>query len=160
MYGNAVRPLDAIWFRRRVESLRYLFTQAPLMQSNTQLSFDQLGLTATTSLHRAPTMRAKRLRLVEHLSQTRNRTERTLIWRLPRTPRPYFMFGAKARRACGRPVVKPKNPGRPTATWIDEPRPTAAVGKNAMIKPQDNGIDNHTGNINKINGRKGHRRVD
>ena len=48
MYGKAVRPLDAIRFRRRFEPLRYLFTQTPLMQSNTQLSFDQLGLTTTT----------------------------------------------------------------------------------------------------------------
>ncbi len=160
MYGNAVRSLDAIRFRRRLEFLRYLFTQAPLIQSNAQLSFDQLSLTTRTLLHRAPSMRAKSLRLVEHLSQTRNRTESTLIWRLRPTARPYFMSGLKTRRACGRTVVKPKNPGRSTATRDDKPRPAAAVGKNAVIKPQTTEVDNNTGNINKINGRRCHRRDD
>ena len=158
MYGTTVRSLDTRW-RRRLEFLRQLFTQAPLIQRNTQLSFNQLGFTTTTPFYCTPKIRAKSLRLVEDLSQTRNRTESTLIYRLRLTPRPNTS-GHETSRACGRPVVKPKNPGRPTATRIDEPRPVAAVGEHAVRKPQNNSIDHRARNINKINGRGCHGRAD
>jgi hypothetical protein len=159
MYGTAVRSLDTIRFRRRFEFFRQLLTRAPLIHGNTQLSFDQLSLTTRALLHRSPKMRATSRRLVKQFSQTRNRTESTLIWRLRLTTRPNTPIH-KTSHACGLPIVKPKNPGRSPAAWIDEPRPIATVGEHAVIKPQDNSINNNTRNINKINSRRCRRRVN
>jgi hypothetical protein len=154
MYGNAVGSLDAIRFRRRFEFLRELFPRAPLIQRNTQLSFDQRSLVMRTLLHRAPSMRTKSLRLVEHLSQTRNRINSALVSRQRPTARPYFMYSLKTRRACGRIVVKPENPSRSPATRRNKPRPAAATTKSPVGKPQLNKGDNNTRGVEKLDDRR------
>ena len=120
------------------------------MQRNTQLSFDQLGFTTTASFHRTPSMRAKSLRLVEQLGQTRNRTESALIWRLRPRARPNALH-RKTPTTCGYVVVKAKHPSSTPATLRDKLSPAATIGESTVMKLQLYNSNNRTRNINKIN---------
>ena len=127
-----------------------LLTPASLIHGDTQLSLDQLSFATRTLFHRAPNRLAKSLRLVQHLSQTRNRTESTLIWRLRPRARPNALR-RKTPTTRGYVVVKTKHPSPTPTTLRNKLSPATAIRESAVMKLQLDSGNNHARNINKIN---------